>query len=298
MTKEQAQPLSPKTPDHPAGMGLRSSHYKDFLTTRPDLGWIEVHPENYFGGGAHRHYLTEARQDYALSFHAVGLSLGSDQPVNQDHLQQIKELADIYEPFQVSDHASWSASGNAHLNDLLPLPYTYEVLDRLCRNVDQVQTALGRRILVENPSTYIAFKDNDMSEYEFMNALSRKSGCGLLLDINNIYVQSENHNFDPYEYIAGIHGEAVGEFHLAGHIKRDFDGESILVDTHDQPVCDPVWELYRFAVQKIGAVPTLIEWDAELPPLSRLLEEVQAARIILDDAVLTQGNKSDRNAAA
>ena len=268
-------------PAEPVGIGLRSPYYQDILDTDLELGWLEVHPENYFGGGAHRHFLGKARENYQLSFHAVGLSLGSDQPVNEDHLRNFKELIDIYDPFNVSDHASWSASGNAHLNDLLPLPYTQETLDRLVRNVDQTQEYFGRKILVENPSTYIAFAENDMSEYEFMNALASSTGCGILLDINNIFVQAFNHGFDPVEYIDAIKPDYVGEMHLAGHTEKEAGPRTILIDTHNAPVRMEVWDLYEHAVKRFGAVPTLIEWDQDFPTLEKLVSEAEKARAII-----------------
>lgn len=270
-------------PSKETGIGLRSFHYQDLLDERPDIGWIEVHPENYFGGGEHRHYLAKARELYPLSFHAVGLSLGSDQPVSRAHLKSFKELIDIYEPFHVSDHASWSASGNAHLNDLLPLPYTNETLSRLATNVMQVQDFFQRQILVENPSTYISFKHNDMTEAAFMNALARRAGCRILLDVNNIFVQSQNHGFDPYEYIDHIETDFVGEIHLAGHTKRDFGEQSLLVDTHNRYVSEDVWILYRHAIQKFGAVKTLIEWDDELPALAELVNEANKAQAVIEN---------------
>lgn len=271
---------------NPAGIGLRHAHYKDVIETKPSVGWLEVHPENYFGGGAHRHYLAKAREFYPLSLHAVGLSLGSTERVSRDHLRQIKELITIYEPFQVSDHASWSLSGNAHLNDLLPLPYNEETLAILCRNIDETQEFLGRGILVENPSTYLAFKGSTMTEWEFMNAAATRTGCGILLDVNNIYVQSRNHGFDAFEYIRGIEEESVGEMHLAGHTEKELaDGSTVLIDTHDSLVRSEVWELYRFAIERFGSVPTLIEWDQNFPPLSTLVAEAdRAANIIKDRA--------------
>ena len=214
-----------ETPSQPVGIGLRHPYYKEVLETELELGWLEVHPENYFGGGAPRHFLSRSREKYQISFHAIGLSLGSDQPVSETHLCAFKELIDIYQPFNISDHASWSASGNAHLNDLLPLPYTQETLDRLCRNIEQTQEYFGRRILVENPSTYIAFQDNEMTEYEFMNRLSETTGCGILLDINNIFVQAFNHGYDAFEYIDNIAADKVGEMHLAGHTEKQTAGD-------------------------------------------------------------------------
>lgn len=265
-----------------AGIGLRSPHYQDILDQKPPIGWIEAHPENYFGGGAHRHYLGKARELYPLSLHGVGLSLGSDKPVCEAHLKKFKELIDLYEPFQISDHASWSASGNAHLNDLLPLPYTAETLRRLCDNIDRAQNYFGRTMLVENPSTYISFAINEMSEAAFMNETARRSGCGILLDINNIYVQAHNHDFDPYAYIDEIDPAFVGEMHLAGHVSREFEGGTILVDSHNQYVRSEVWNLYEYAISKFDPVYTLIEWDSDLPALEDLCGEARKAQTIID----------------
>lgn len=269
----------------PVGIGMRAAHYDDIINAETSnlFGWIEVHPENYFGGGLHKDALKRACEKYPLSLHATGLSLGSDQPVSHDHLDQIKALIDAFNPFHISDHVSWSASGNAHLNDLLPLPYTYETLDRLCRNIDQTQNAFQRPILVENPSSYLSFKDNDMSEPEFLNALAAKTGCGLLLDINNIYVQANNHNFDAQQYLDTITAHHVKEMHLAGHIERKTQSRPLLIDTHSRPVCDPVWELYRAAIKRFGVTPTLIEWDQDLPPFTTLLNEVARANAIIQD---------------
>ena len=268
----------------PVGIGLRSPHYQEILDTNPAIGWVEVHPENYFCGGVHRHFLDQIAARYPLSLHAVGLSLGSDQAVNLDHLKQFKALIERYNPFNISDHVAWSASGNAHLNDLLPLPYNSETLLRLNTNIQQTQDYYGRAILVENPSTYIAFKDNEMTEPEFMNALCEQTGCFMLLDINNIYVQSHNHGLDPHEYIDQINPAFVREIHLAGHIEKTIGAHSILIDTHNQTVCAPVWALYEYAVTRIGAVPTLIEWDQDFPPLQTLLDEAQRAREIIQKA--------------
>ena len=279
----------PAFPSREAGIGLRGKHYGDICHEKPSVGWIEVHPENYFGGGIHRHHLSNARELYALSLHAVGLSLGSDQPVDENHLRQIKELIDIYDPFQVSDHVSWSASGNAHLNDLLPLPYTKETLERLCGNIDKTQNYFGRPILVENPSTYVSFKINDMTEYEFMNEVAKRTGCGVLLDVNNIFVQAFNHGFDAYEYIDNINKEPVGEIHLAGHTERRFDDGIILVDTHNRPVRQEVWDLYEHAIKRFGAVPTLIEWDGDIPELSILVEQSDKAQSIIERNRTTRG---------
>lgn len=277
--------FSPSRPPEqtPAGLGLRHAYYQEIIETRPQLGWLEVHPENYFGGGEHRHYLTKSRELYPLSFHGVGLSLGSTERVNADHLRHLKELIDIYQPFQVSDHASWSMSGNAHLNDLLPLPYTEETLAALCRNIDETQSTLGCQILIENPSTYLSFQSSTMLEWEFMNEASQRTGCGILLDINNIHVQAHNHGFDAFEYVKGIKQDTVHEIHLAGHTEREVsDGKTILIDTHDSLVRAEVWALYRHAIKRFGSTPTLIEWDQNFPPLSTLLAEAGCAMSIIE----------------
>lgn len=267
------------------GLGLRSRHYEDILNAPPaNIGWLEVHPENYFGGGLNKYYLDHIAALYPISLHGVGLSLGSDQPVDQNHIKQFKQLIDRYNPIMVSDHIAWSASGNAHLNDLLPLPYTHETLRRLRDNINQVQDSFGRRILVENPSTYIAFKDNDMSEQDFMNEICAATGCAMLLDINNIFVQSHNHNLDPVRYIMDIDPSHVQEMHLAGHIEKPVGEHSLLIDTHNQEVCEEVWKLYKRAVTKFGKTPTLIEWDQDVPELSILLNEADRAGKILRQA--------------
>ncbi len=282
-----SQVSSPDLPDliphNPVGIGLRSAHYEDLVEHTPDsIGWLEIHPENYFGGGLNRHFLDKLCQKYPLSLHGVGLSLGSDQPVSSTHLKAFRNLIDRYEPFRISDHIAWSASGNAHLNDLLPLPYTGETLKRLCENIDQTQSYFKRQILVENPSTYIAFKDNEMHEHDFMNEVCSRSGCGILLDINNIYVQSHNHGLNPYTYIDTINPDYVGEIHLAGHIEKQVGQESLLIDTHNQLVCDNVWTLYQYTIERIGKKPTLIEWDQDVPALQVLLDEAIRAHKIID----------------
>ncbi|MGH1456708.1 MAG: MNIO family bufferin maturase [Alphaproteobacteria bacterium] len=268
-------------PANSVGIGLRSSHYEEIIETKPNIGWLEIHPENYFCGGAHKYFLDKISAHYPLSMHAVGLSLGADQNVDIGHLARLKALVDRYDPIMVSDHIAWSASGNAHLNDLLPLPYTCESLRRVGNNINQVQEALGRCILVENPSTYIAFKDNDMSEPEFMNAVCKATGCGMILDVNNIYVQGHNHGIDPRSYIDAIDVNFVGELHLAGHIEKKFGAHSLLIDSHNRRICDDVWDLYDYAIRKTGLAPTLIEWDQDVPPLKTLLGEAQKAQIII-----------------
>ena len=214
------------------------------------------------------------------------MSLGSAKGANLEHAREIKALADIVQPAAISDHASWSASGNAHLNDLLPLPYDDETLSILMRNVSAVQDVLGREIWVENPSTYLSFSHSDRSEPEFLNALAKRTGCGLLLDVNNIFVQAHNHGFDARAYLDAIAPEAVRQYHLAGHTTRQFGGEELLIDTHNRPVREEVWELFGYAVARIGARPTLIEWDADLPSFGELLAQAELAERVLSERTL------------
>ena len=274
-----------------AGIGLRSPHVGEVLATRPALPWLEVHPENYLGGGPAVRALLAIRRDYPLSVHAVGLSVGSADGVDRRHLARIKDLVDRVEPSLVSEHLAWSQVGGAYLNHLLPLPYTEESLATVVRNIDAVQTAFGRRILIENPSGYLRFATSTIPEPEFLAALVTRAGCGLLCDLNNIYVTSENLGLDPVAYLEALPPEAVGELHLAGHSANDADGRTILIDDHGSPVGPAVWALYERALGRFGARPTLIEWDTDIPPLEVLLGEAQRAEARLRRAA------SDANAA-
>jgi len=262
-----------------AGIGLRAPHYREILETRPHIGWIEVHSENYFGrGGQPLHYLERARAHYPLSLHGVGLSLGSADGLRHAHLARLKTLVERFEPSLVSDHLCWGAIRERHLNDLLPLPYTEAALDVVCANVVRAQEFLGRQILVENVSSYLQFSDSAIPEWEFVGAVAQRTGCGLLLDINNIYVNSVNHGFDALRYLDVIPARAVREIHLAG-----FDSNGMcLIDTHGKPVAGPVWNLYCEALTRLGPVPTLIEWDTDLPALAVLLQEAAKAQEILN----------------
>ena len=264
-----------------AGVGLRSPHVGEVLATRPALPWLEVHPENYLGGGPAVRALLAIRQDYPLSVHAVGLSVGSADGVDRHHLGRIKSLVDRLEPALVSEHLAWSQVAGAYLNHLLPLPYTEESLAVVCRNVDEVQTVLGRRVLIENPSGYLRFSSSTIPEAEFLAAMARRTGCGLLCDLNNIYVTAENLGLDPAAYLAALPREAVGELHLAGHSANDADGRTILIDDHGSPVNPPVWQLYDQALDRFGALPTLVEWDTDIPPLEILLGEARRAEMRL-----------------
>ncbi|MEW5757371.1 MAG: DUF692 domain-containing protein [Pseudomonadota bacterium] len=266
-----------------AGIGLRAEHYQDVLQTRPDVGWLEVHSENYFGeGGRPWEILGQVREYYPVSLHGVGLSLGSTDPLDASHLKQLKRLIAYIEPGLISEHVSWSSVRGHHFHDLLPLPYTEEALTHLASRVVQAQEILGQQILMENLSSYVRYGHSTMSEWEFLTALAERSGCGLLLDVNNVYVSSVNHRFDPKTYLNNIAAEMVGEIHLAGHTRKLHGGFPFIIDTHDQPVSAEVWALYDYAVSRFEGIPVLIEWDAALPPLSLLVAEAQRAQQIMD----------------
>jgi uncharacterized protein (UPF0276 family) len=261
-----------------AGIGLRAQHHAEIVACRPAVGWFEAHTENYFAaGGAQRSYLERIRASYALSLHGVGLSIGSTDPLDRAHLRKVGRLVRQFEPMLVSEHLSWSSVDGRFTNDLLPLPYTVEALEHMISRVANVQDALGRQVLIENVSSYLQFKHSTLSEWEFLATLAERSGCGILLDVNNVYVSAQNHGFDANTYIRALPRTAVKELHLAGHTVRQVGGQQILVDTHNQHVCDAVWELYAFTVRHFGSVPTLIEWDSDIPPLQVLLTEAGKA---------------------
>jgi len=265
----------------PVGIGLRAPHYQQLLDEQPSLSFLEVHSENYFGdGGAPLRYLGELRDTYPISLHGVGLSLGSCDPLNRDYLSTLKNLINRIEPVLVSDHLSWCSLGGVYFNDLLPLPYTSESLAHVCDRVSQTQDIIGRQLLVENPSTYLQFADSDIPEWEFLSEVARRSGCGILLDANNLYVNCTNHGWSSGSYLAALPVDAVREIHVAGHAVRDHDGGRLLIDTHGSPVADAVWNLYRSVVDRFGLQPTLVEWDNDLPPLAQLLSEAAQARDI------------------
>lgn len=268
-----AQPIPAR-----AGIGLRAVHHDEFLATRPRVPWVEVHSENFFADGGRQVAVLEAvRRDYGVSLHGVGLSLGSTDPLDAGHLRRLRRLVDRTEPALVSEHAAWGSVQGRFFNDLLPLPLTAEALDHLVSRVVAVQDYLRRPILVENVSSYLRVGDDEMSEWDFMTGLARRSGCQLLLDVNNVYVSSRNHGFDPHEYLAAVPVELVAEMHLAGHSVVANGSEELLVDTHDAPVTPAVWQLYAAAVERFGRVPTLLEWDARLPPLDELVAEARKA---------------------
>jgi uncharacterized protein len=265
-----------------AGIGLRAPHVAEVQATRPLVAWLEVHAENYMGGGPSLRSLDQIRRDYPISVHGVGLSLGSAAGLDERHLARLGRLVGRLEPSLVSEHLSWSVAGGAYLNHLLPLPYTEETLSVLGRNVMRAQEHLGRVILVENPSSYLRFGHSAIPEPEFLAELVARTGCGLLCDVNNVYVSAQNFGLDAKAYLDALPAAAVREVHLAGHAANDVDGRTILIDDHGAPVAAPVWTLYRHALGRFGPVPTLVEWDTALPSLDVLLREAWAADACLD----------------
>jgi uncharacterized protein len=266
-----------------AGVGLRAQHHSQFLTQRPAVGWLEAHSENYFAtGGTQRRILGQARAHYPLSLHGVGLSLGSTDPLDRQHLAQLERLVREFEPMLVSEHLSWGSVCGRFLNDLLPLPYTDEALRHMSERVRQVQDRLGRQILIENVSSYLQFTCSRMTEWEFLRELVRESGCGVLLDVNNIYVSAMNHGFEPQVYLEAIPPTAVREIHLAGHTVQRVGSREIRIDTHADHVCPAVWDLYALALERYGPVPTLIEWDADIPALEVVIAEAHKADLLME----------------
>ena len=259
------------------GIGLRAPHVAELLERRPAIGWLEIHAENYMGGGPAMRSLERLRADYPLSVHGVGLSLGSAEGVDGAHLERLARLVERLQPALVSEHLSWSVTGGAYLNHLLPLPYTDEALDVLCANVARAQDRLGRRLLVENPSGYLRFRDSIIAEPDFLNGLARRTGCGLLCDVNNVYVTCANLGGEATAWLDALDAAAVAEIHLAGHAVNDADGRTVLIDDHGSPVADPVWRLFEHALRRFGPTPTLIEWDTDIPALDVLLGEAAKA---------------------
>lgn len=266
------------------GIGLRPEHWRAFAQTRPSVGFVEAHSENYFGrGGKPLHFLQLARESHELSLHGVGLSIGSIDPLCETHLARLAELVRMLEPTLVSDHLCWTSVGGIHANDLLPLPYTEEALAHVVARVQRVQDHLARPILLENLSAYLDYAQSTVPEWEFLAEVAARSGCGLLLDINNIHVSAHNLGFDALDYIEAIPPDAVQEMHLAGFTRNRLDdGAEILIDTHSAPVADAVWALYAAALDRFGPVPTLVEWDADLPPLPALVAEAAKARAMME----------------
>ncbi|GAC1355162.1 MAG: DUF692 domain-containing protein [Variovorax sp.] len=262
-----------------SGLGLKSQHLREVLTSLPPIGFFEVHAENYMvPGGAFHHFLERIRAHYPLSMHGVGLSIGSESGLDPDHLDRLAALIERYEPASFSEHLAWSSHGTTFLNDLLPLPYDALTLARVCDHVDQVQQRLNRRMLLENPSTYVEFVTSTLSEQQFLSEVVRRTGCGLLLDVNNVHVSCSNHGRDAAQFLAELPLEAVGEIHLAGFARHiEAAGDALLIDSHSAPVDAAVWALYDSVLARIGAAPTLIEWDNDVPALAALLHEASLA---------------------
>jgi uncharacterized protein (UPF0276 family) len=261
------------------GVGFKPEHFEAIRDTRPALGFFEVHAENYMGrGGAPHRRLDAIRERYPLSLHGVGLSIGSPGPLDRAHLQRLAGVARRFEPTLVSEHLAWSTHEGAFLNDLLPLPYTNETLARVSEHIDEVQNALGRTMLLENPSTYVVFEESTWAETDFLREIARRTGCGLLLDVNNVFVSAVNHGFDPELCLGDFPLSAVGEIHLAGYAEdADEAGLPLLIDAHNSPVRDAVWSLYAATIRRLGATPTLIEWDNDVPQWPTLFSEARRA---------------------
>lgn len=263
------------------GIGLRTPHYSEILQKLPPLAFLEVHSENYFvEGGKPLYFLEKLREHYPISLHSISSSLGSTDELNWHHLKKLKELVQRIDPCFISDHLCWSSIEGRYLHDLLPMPYTEEALSHMVARIQQVQEFLNQSILIENVSSYVQYRISSMPEWQFLTEVAQQSGCGILLDINNIYVNSMNHDFDPESYLAAIPSHLVKEMHLAGFSTNTIHGKEILIDTHNRPVVPGVWELYRMAVQHLGQKPTLIEWDKDIPSLDTLCSEAYRAEKI------------------
>lgn len=264
------------------GVGFKPEHFASIGAGKPPVGFFEVHAENYMSAGGLPHaQLTALRADYALSIHGVGLSIGGARGLDENHLGRLRILCDRYQPESFSEHLAWSSHGADYLNDLLPLPYTEETLNTVAAHVDQLQDALARRILLENPSTYVLFAESTIPEAEFLAEVARRTGCGLLLDINNVHVSAANHRTDPWRYLATFPLDLVGEIHLGGHAEEVLASGPLLIDAHGTPVADQVWDLFSRVIRKTGPLPTLVEWDNDLPDWPVLAAEAARADAIL-----------------
>lgn len=264
-----------------AGVCLKRQHYDEILRNRPDVGFFEVHAENYLGaGGKPIHVLEKIRENYPLSIHGVGLSIGSAQGLNETHLHRVAELVKRFEPAAFSEHLAWSTHDTTYHSDLLPVPYERSVEDRICDNIDYIQTVLQRTMLLENPSNYLSLESSTLTETELLSNVAKRTGCGLLLDVNNVYISAKNMRYSAERYIESLPGNLIGELHLAGHeIDLADPTEPLLIDAHDREVCDDVWTLYEFTLQHCGAMPTLIEWDNNVPAWSDLAGEMARADV-------------------
>jgi uncharacterized protein (UPF0276 family) len=267
-----------------AGTSFKPEHLNAILAEGAGAGFFEVHAENYMGAGGPPHRALELiRRDHPVSLHGVCMSIGGSQPLDRAHLARFRALVERYEPALVSEHLAWSTHATTCFNDLLPLPYTQATLAHVCAHIDEVQDAIGRRLLLENPSTYVAFASSTMSETEFIRAIAARTGCGLLLDVNNVFVSATNHGYAALDYLSDFPLAQVGEIHLAGHAEQsDDEGERLLIDSHDAPVADAVWRLYEMVISRCGPIPTLIEWDSEIPAWPVLRAEAASAQAILD----------------
>jgi uncharacterized protein len=274
----------------PAGVGLRLPHLSEVMATRPSVGWLEVHPENFVANPHATELLLDLAQHYPVSVHTVGVSIGSADGIDRAHLERVARLIDRVDPMLVSGHLAWSTHLGIYLNDLLPLPYTRETLDLVCDQLAMVQDRFGRPYLVENPSTYVGFAHSTMTEVEFLDALVARTGCRLLCDVSNIVVSAHNMRFDPFAYLAGLPSGAIGELHLGGFTPEEDEatpGASLLVDTHAAGVDDSVWPLYLAAIRRFPEAPTLIEWDNDLPALQTLVDEAERADVMRRQALET-----------
>lgn len=267
------------------GLGLRVEHYSDFVSARQRVDWLEIISENYLvDGGKPLHFLDRIRQDYPMVMHGVSLSIGSTDPLDTDYLQQLMALVKRVEPAWVSDHLCWTGTDSLNLHDLLPLPYTEATLRHLVPRVAQMQDLLGCPFLIENVSSYVSYRADEMTEWEFISELVARSGCELLLDVNNVYVSSVNHGFNPQTFIDAVPAAAVRQIHLAGHE----DHGNYIIDTHDHPICDAVWDIFAYTVRRLGAVPTMIERDDNIPSLDELIAELDAVRLVAQQALIEQ----------
>lgn len=274
-----------------AGLCLKPQHYNDILSQQPDVGWFEIHAENYLGaGGAALHNLEKIRQLYPLSIHGVGLSIGSVDGLDANHLQRVASLVDRFQPESFSEHLAWSTHGDQFYSDLLPLPYNRQTENIVCNHIDQIQTRLRRQMLLENPSSYLDLQGSDQSESEFISTVIKRTGCGLLLDVNNVYVSAHNCGYSATQYIESLPLPSVGEIHLAGHsVDTTVEADSVLIDAHDREVCDAVWRLFAHTLELTGAAPSLIEWDADVPQWPVFMAEVTRA----DDLLRVSTTQSD-----
>lgn len=272
-----------RLPNRP-GVGYKPQHFADIMQDAGPVEWFEIHAENYMGaGGRPLAQLRHLAERFAISVHGVGLSIGGETPLDTDHLDRLKHLVGWLQPARFSEHLAWSTHDTQFLNDLLPLPYTDATLTRVCDHIDQVQNVLGREMMLENPSTYLAFSESTLAETDFLAEIARRTGCGLLLDVNNVFVSATNQNLDARAYIDAFPLAQVGEIHLGGHDEdEDETGAPLLIDSHGKPVVDPVWALYEYTIERAGAVPTLIEWDNDVPDWPELASEAARAASVLD----------------